>query len=126
VLTERLQFRKGDWFAIAVVLVLAVAVILCFLPVNKGSADQAEIYLNGQLVKTVDLSEDQTFALEGQYRNVIRVEDGAIAIIESDCPGLDCVHSGSIRNLGRIIVCLPNGLEIRIISAPADVDFVVG
>lgn len=125
-LTERLQFRKGDWFAIVLVLVLAVTVIMYFFPVNIGPADQAEIYLNGQRIKTVDLREDQIFVVEGQYRNVIQVEGGAIAVIESDCPGLDCVHSGSIRNLGRIIVCLPNGLEIRIISAPADVDFVVG
>ena len=48
------------------------------------------------------------------------------AFTESDCPGRDCVHSGSIGSTGRSIVCLPNRVEIRVISAEADVDFVVG
>ena len=54
------------------------------------------------------------------------MEEGKIFIAESNCPGKDCVHSGKISTLGRILVCLPNGLEIRVVSAPDDVDFVVG
>ena len=123
--TEKLRFRKGDWAAIGIVIVLAVAVLLCFLPGNKAPSSQAVIYLNGELVRTVDLSKDQIFVISDRYHNVIQVSDGKISVVESDCPGQDCVHSGSISTLGRILVCLPNGLEIRITSAEADVDFVV-
>ena len=124
--TEKLQFCKGDLIAIAAVLLLAVAVLLCFLPGKDAPAGQAVIYLNGEPVKTVDLSQDQTFSIEDRYHNVIQIKDGSISIIESDCPGKDCVHSGSIHTAGRILVCLPNALEIRVISDDADVDFVVG
>ena len=124
-LTEKLRFRKGDCLAIGLVIVLAVVVLMCFLPRNKQPASQAEIYLNSQLVKTVDLTEDQTFTISDRYHNQIQVVAGKISIVESDCPGKDCVHSGSISSQGRVLVCLPNGLEIRITAAEADVDFVV-
>ena len=124
-LTEKLRFRKGDCLAIGLVILMAVLVLVCFLPGNKQPSSQAEVYLNGDLVKTVDLTEDQTFDISDRYHNVIRVEDGTIAFAESNCPGQDCVHSGSIRTQGRVLVCLPNGVEIRITAGSADVDFVV-
>lgn len=122
----RLRFCKGDFLAIGLVAVLAVAVFACFLPGNSDSSGRAEIFLNGQKMKTVDLSKNQIFSISDRYHNVIEVADGAISIAESDCPGQDCVHSGKISSSGRILVCLPNGLEIRISAAEADVDFVVG
>ena len=123
--TEMLQFRKGDWLAVSVVVLLAIVVMLCFLPASGATSSYAEIYLNGERIKTVALTQEQTFSVEDRYCNVVTVADGAICISESDCPGQDCVHSGSIRATGRVLVCLPNGLEIRVTSAEADVDFVV-
>ena len=120
-----LRFRKGDLLSVLLVAALAVAVLLCYLPPKGPSSGQAVIYLDGQVERTVDLSQDQTFTVSGRYRNVIRVENGSIRILESDCPGEDCVHSGAIHTQGRSLVCLPNGLEIRIVSAEEDVDFVV-
>lgn len=123
---NKLRFRKGDLVAMALVAVLAVAILLCFLPRDQQSAAQAQIYLNGQLVKTVPLHEDQTFMIKDQYSNQITIKNGTIAFTGSDCPGQDCVHSGSIHRPGRSLVCLPNKVEIRVVSAEADVDFVVG
>ena len=124
--TDFLRFRKGDWLAIGIVVMLAAALMLCFLPGSETSAAYAQIYLDGQLIKTVPLGENQTFRVEGRFSNEITVADGAIAFTASDCPGQDCVHSGSIHRSGRSLVCLPNKVEIRVISGSADVDFVVG
>lgn len=124
--TQRLKFCKGDWLAVGLVVILAAVTLLCFFPRSRERASQAEIYLNGKSIKVVDLTTDQTFTIEDRYTNVITVKDGSIFVAEADCPGEDCVHSGKISTLGRILVCLPNGLEIRIVSAKADVDFVVG
>ena len=122
---ENLRFCKGDWLAIGLVLMLAIAVFSCFLPSSEPAA-YAEIYLDGQLVKTVSLGEDQAFTVEDQYINSIAVKDGAIAFVSSNCPGQDCVHSGSLRHTGRSLVCLPNRVEVRVVSGEPDVDFVVG
>ena len=123
---NKLHFCKGDCLAISIVVVLAVTVMLCFLPGKNTPDAYAEVYLNGQLIKTVALQESQIFVIEDQYSNEITVSDGKIAFTSSDCPGQDCVHSGSIQSTGRSLVCLPNRVEIRVVSKADDVDFVVG
>ena len=77
-------------------------------------------------MKTLSLEEETSFEIGGKYTNVITVSGGPIPITASDCPGEDCVHSGAIKATGRSIVCLPNELEVRVISGASDVDFVVG
>ncbi len=120
------SFKIGDFLAIGAVLLLAVFTFLAFLPRGEQEAVSAQIYRGGQLLKTVSLDKPQQFPVEGDYCNVITVEDGKISITDSDCPGQDCVHSGAIRSPGRSLVCLPNALEIRVVSGESDVDFVVG
>lgn len=122
----RLRFQKGDLVAIAAVLMLAVAVLVAFLPGQDDAQAQVEIYRNGQRVKTLPLSQDDSFTLEGDYTNLIVVENGRVRVAESTCPGKDCVHSGSIGAAGRSLVCLPNGVEIRIVGKADGVDFAVG
>lgn len=121
---KRLRFRKGDLLAVALVLLAAVLVFLCFLP--RGDAAYAEIYLKGELLHRLPLDRDSEIIIEGEYRNTVTVADGKIAVTASDCPGEDCVGCGWSNATGRSIVCLPNGLEIRIVSGQSDVDFVVG
>jgi len=118
-------FKLGDLLAIGAVLVLAALCFLAFLPRGE-EASCAQIYQGGELIMTVSLDTAQEFPVEGDYCNIITVRDGEIAITDSDCPGQDCVHSGSVDSPGRSLVCLPNALEIRVVSGQSDVDFVVG
>ena len=121
----RLQFQKGDCLAIAAVALLAIVVALLFLPRSAEGA-AVEVYHDGVLVKTIPLSAQEEFTLVGDYTNVIRIADDRVAITHSDCPGMDCVHSGAVSSPGRSLVCLPNGVEVRIVGKTGDVDFVVG
>ena len=122
----RLRFQKGDLLAIAGVLLLAALVFMLFLPSSDSPAAFAEIYQNGKLIKTVSLAEEQEFTVSGECKNVIAVRDGRIAVIRSDCPSEDCVGCGWAQTAGRSIVCLPTGLEIRVVAESSNVDFVVG
>lgn len=119
-------FKKGDLLAVMAVLVLAVVTFLIFLPRSSGKPASARIYQNGMLVMTVPLDQHREFPVQGEYCNTVTVRDGCIAITASDCPGQDCVHSGAIHSPGRSLVCLPNALEIRVVTGQSDVDFVVG
>lgn len=123
---EKLRPSAWDLLAIAAVLCLAGLLFALFLPDSAASAPRAEIYQNGKLLQTVSLAEDGEFTVTGSYTNTVAVQDGKIAVIASDCPGGDCIHCGWIGSGGRSIVCLPNGLEIRIVEDSGDVDFVVG
>ena len=120
------SFKIGDLLAILLVLLLAVVCFLGFLPKGSGEAAMAQIYQDGRLVMTVSLEQDQQFSIGGDYTNIVTVKDGQITITQSNCPGQDCVHSGAIHSPGRSLVCLPNALEIRVVSGSSDVDFVVG
>ena len=122
----RLRFQKGDWLAIVATLLLAVAVFALFLPRGENGPAVAEIYLDGKLIRRVPLDTPVEFTVDGDYTNTVAVRDGKIGVTASDCPGGDCMHSGQIGTSGRSIVCLPNRMEIRVVSAPGDVDFVVG
>lgn len=122
----KLRFKKGDMVAVLLVLAVALAVFLAFLPGGQKNGASAEIYLDGELVRVVSLDRDQEFVVEGDYRNTVTVKNGKIAVTHSDCPGKDCVGCGWQSQSGRSLVCLPNRMEIRIVTAKSDVDFVVG
>ncbi len=121
---ENLSFRKWDLCAIAAVLLLGVVVFMAFLPQNSGETAVIQIYQNGKLIHETALSEDRSIAVEGEYCNTVAIRGGKVYMEESSCPGRDCVHSGSISQPGRSIVCLPNRVEVRI-TGQSDIDAVV-
>ena len=123
-----LHFRRGDLLAMAAVLLLAAAVAV-WLAIRAAAVDTAaaQVYLAGELVAELPLDRDGTSEVEGAYHNTVTVQDGKVAVTESDCPGGDCLHSGWISTAGRSIVCLPNRMEIRLTGAASDgVDIVIG
>lgn len=121
-----LRFCKGDWSAIVLVLLLAAATAAAFLP-ERGSGGHAvvQILMDGAVIQEMPLEADAQYTLQGAYTNIVEIRDGEVSIIESDCPGADCVHSGRISSAGRSIVCLPNKAEVRVIGTEGEVDFVV-
>ena len=123
--TLRLAFRKGDVLAILLVLLLAAGTTWAFVPKDSSQpARTVQVYQDARLVAELPLDADQTLQISGEYENTLRIQGGRAAIVQSDCPGADCVHSGWIDSAARSIVCLPNRVEIRI-TAQTDVDFVV-
>ena len=121
----KLEFCKGDFLAIGIVAVIAVLVSVIFwTSIGNQEGTMVSIYQDGALVKELSLDSDTEVVIEGEYENVVTVKDGKVAITKSDCPGIDCVHSGWIHESGRSIVCLPNRVELRI-EGTSEVDFVV-
>lgn len=116
--------KTKTWVIILSAVALALAAICVWqlvFPVRSGTA---EILVDGVLVQTVDLSEDQRFTVECENGcNVIVVEAGKISVAASDCRGNDCVHAGA-RNGGIPIICLPHRLVIRFPNG-SDVDGIV-
>ena len=122
---DRLGFGRGDLVAIALVVLIAAAAAVCFVPRSPAAdADTVQIFRDGTLEMELPLHEDRTVAIGGEYENEIEIAGGAVAVVRSNCPGADCVHTGRITQAGRSIVCLPNRVEIRITGENA-VDFTV-
>ena len=85
----------------------------------------AEIYLNGELLKTVLLSEECEFTVDcGNGHNTVTVTGGAVSITEADCPDKICIRSGAISGGAVPIVCLPHRLEIHVVTSTNSTDSV--
>ena len=93
------------------ILALCAAVLL-FLP-KAGDGKTAEIYLDGELLRTVDLEKNETFTVESDRgSNEITIENGTIRVSAATCPDQICVQCGACSD-GAPVVCLPNRLVIR-------------
>lgn len=123
----QLKLCKGDMVVIFFVVMLAVLVgVLFWMKTGNDKGNTVVIYREGKKIQEFSLYEEQEILIENDYTNKLLIKDGKAAIIESDCPGMDCVHSGWIRENGRSLVCLPNRVEIRIEGeTEAEVDFIV-
>lgn len=121
-----LRPRLGDLFCALLVLLCAGGLLLG-LTLRAVEPDRlsVQVYRQGDLLYTLPLEKDGQWTVEGEYKNVITIQDGKVAVTASDCPGEDCVHMGWVSQAGRGIVCLPNRLELRL-TGGADVDAVVG
>ena len=119
------------------ILLLLLASMGCLFlhPFFTGDAAlQAEIYQNGQLLRTIPLDqvkEPYEFTVTGENgaENTIRVtpgdptaegkhHSGGIGIIEANCPDKLCVHQGMTDQTLIPITCLPNHLVIRLVKHP--------
>ena len=123
----RLTFCKGDVIVIFFVILLAIFIGVLFM--MKTGTDRGTtvcVYRDGIKIQELPLGENTEILIQNSYTNKLAVKDEKAAIIESDCPGMDCVHSGWIGGKGRSLVCLPNRVEIRIEGeADSEVDFIV-
>ena len=115
-------------------LLLASVGYLCLLPsFTQEDALRAEIYQNGQLIKTIPLDQvkvpyEFTVTGENGAENTIRVIPGTsdadgktcsgkIGITKANCPDKLCVHQGMTDHTLLPITCLPNHLVIRLVKA---------
>ena len=102
---------------------LAAACILLSLPLfAQEQARFARITSKGEVVRTVDLSVDQEFTVDG--KNTVTVENGKIAVTWADCPDRYCMKRGFCAG-GADIVCLPNRLVITFLG-DQEIDAAIG
>lgn len=109
----------------------AVCIGVMFWQNNVKSGVIAQIKQGDKVIRTVDLSkvkepyEEKITDGHGGY-NIIRIENGRIAVTEANCPDKICVNQGYIDNVSVPIVCLPHQLSVTIINSEKDIDAVAG
>ena len=91
----------------------------------------ATVVLDGETIAQYDLTtltEPVTLEVDGApYPLTIQAEPGRIRILESSCPGQDCVHTGWADQAGQQIICLPNRLVISLEGGTTEkIDAVTG
>ncbi len=112
------------------ILMIGAVLLVCiglsiFVMRPREDAAAAEIWSDGELKYTLDLSVDQQVTIvSDEGTNVVTVKDGRIAVTEADCPDHYCMERGFCAG-GTQIVCLPNRLVIKFVGEQA-IDGVVG
>lgn len=116
--------------------VLTVAVILCaaalFVIFGKGSNQKgatAQIRVNSQLYREIDLSEvnePYDITVNGALTVTIHVEKGSISFTDSQCSDKICVNTGKLEHAGENAVCLPARVSVTVVESKAAVDEVSG
>ena len=69
--------------------------------------------IDGEVVASYDLSEDQEVELNGGT-NTMRIEDGTVKMIQADCPDKLCMKQKAISKNRENIICLPNNIVLQI------------
>lgn len=112
-------------FCTLAIISIAVIFIICS---NESVGKTAKIFSDNKLVRTINLEKDGELKVENSNGyNIIRIKDGKISVIESDCKNQICVNYGEIDNNLFPIVCVPHGLVIRVENDKnSDVDIAAG
>ena len=101
------------WALILGAAFLLLAGLTAWQYLGAKPAARAEVWADGVLTQTIDLSTDGEYRIESaQGWNVLTVSSGKLAVTEASCPDGDCVRCGP-RNTNPPIVCLPNRVSIR-------------
>jgi len=128
-----MKFIKKTDFLIAVgLIVISLAAWAIYREIKKEDSVTAEIYLDSELVETVELEkgEERYFSIDGKPNVVFHItEEGRIAFVESDCPDKVCIQTGYIYMPGQFAACLPNGIVMKIkgnVSGEDQPDLILG
>ena len=100
-------------------ILIAVLIIFSLMPlINFDSGKKfALIKIDGEIVHKLDLSEEKIFTLETSGgKNIVEIKNGAVAVIEADCPDKICVRRGAIKNVGEVIACVPHKILIEVVA----------
>ena len=66
------------------------------------------------------------YTLQVAYSIARGEDEPGLCVAVSDCPTLDCVHTGTITRSGQSIICLPARIIIELTGQSNDVDVVIG
>ena len=111
---NEIKTRPFKLWDIALVLSL---IILSFLPViftvsAESEAKSVQITQNG-VSETFLLTEEKRIEMD---ELTVVISGGQVWVENAKCPDKVCEHSGKIQNAGESIVCLPNGVIVKIIG----------
>lgn len=125
--------KSTKFWAIFIALLLAASAAGAFALSRKTAGGTvARVYQDGKLLQTIDLAAltgAEEFTVTGPAgSNTVTAERGRIRVSHADCPDQVCVRQGWISTGTVPIVCLPNGLVIRLEGpgAETDIDGVAG
>lgn len=109
------KFIKRRDIILFLVLIVIGAGSFILIKTNLKPGNEAEVYIDGSLVQTIDMTKDDTYVFDtGKGTNTVTVAGGEIRVTEADCPDRICMNMGWVSRSGETITCLPHKLVIEV------------
>lgn len=106
---------RNDIILVASLLLVAIISLVLVLSSRQKNIYTAKVYVQNELRLTVDLRKDDIYEIAGTKGTLkAEVKNGAIAVVESNCPHQDCVKMGFVSTSNKPIICAYNATYIVI------------
>ena len=108
---------KKNWIYLVLLVLIVLTLFLIFIP--KKSGTKARLTIKGEVIKEFDLNQSEVITENFSSYGAditIEIKNGAIRVLDSDCPDKICVHTGYISNITQTAVCMPNKAVLEIIE----------
>lgn len=115
--------RRGEVWVLLAALLLAAGGV-CLWALTRPAGETVEIYVGDTLYTACPLAENTILIDQGDGTvNCIHITAEGVEMESASCAGQDCVHQGLLKpgrsvSMGNWIVCLPNGVSVRLAEAP--------
>lgn len=123
-LSVKKRIRNDIILVFAIILFASIALFVMLALRSEGEA--AVVTVNGKPYASLPLDKDAELIIQGEDGgyNILVIKDGEAYIREADCPDKICVKHRRISYSGETIVCLPNGVSVKIEGSGGGVDAV--
>lgn len=108
---------RTDRLLITVLACLALAATPVAVALGRSGTSRGDtVVIEGPSgVTRMPLDVDDACTIVGAGGSLlVEIRAGAVRVARADCPDHTCVKTGRVRSPGSAIVCLPNGVTVRI------------
>lgn len=110
----RNRITKGD--IILIVAIIIVTVLLFVNSFSKGNSLKAEIYLEGEKVKEIELeSVSDSYTITVGSCELL-IENDGVSFLSSECEDKLCIKRGKLKRAGDAMACVPQRVVVSIKS----------
>ena len=91
--------------------------LLSFLGLNllRQPGSVVQVLVHDHQYQQYPLQQEQRVLINSQQGSLeIQIANGKVWVFRSSCPTKTCMTMGKISRVGQVIVCIPNGILIRI------------
>lgn len=110
---------KWDKYLIFLISVISISSMVYIKNIAASQGDKyITVEVNGSEYKKVTFSDDDKpkyLDIKTKYGyNKLEIENGKVRVIDASCPDKLDVKQGFIKDVGEVIVCLPNRMVVEI------------
>lgn len=116
-LVRTIHDNRATVICAAIVAVVVAGLIgMRVAAMQDAATDMVALVHDGEgAVHTLPLDHDDTLVVTSHLgTNTIAVEDGAVRMVDADCPQRTCLLASPLRTPGQQIICLPHELWIEV------------